>query len=126
MKSFAAIAGALLLAGCASLTARGSDPVFAGRSAAGLDATAGCLVTELDRAMASRFALEPSITHKIVLIQPGKVVEVSPQQEITIGAEVYFARVTATGPRSASVEFFANAAWSDRVIGAVKRCAGVP
>lgn len=37
-------------------------------------------------------------THSISIIEPDRVLEVAPQQTITIGAERYFVRITAGEP----------------------------
>lgn len=107
---------AIAITGCAELTARGRDPIFTALAHTGIESAAGCLVTQFDRAFNGR-------THKVVIIQPGRILEVSPQQEITIAAERYFARLSASSPAATQIQIFSTLPFAgDPLIAATKAC----
>lgn len=66
--------------------------------------------------------LVPDYGHFAATIVPGQVYEVRPGRELTISAEIYFARVSRESDGRAKVEVFAISTWSGRVIRAVEPC----
>jgi len=82
------VAVAVALAGCEALTVRGSAPTGEWTSRRTLDEAAGCVVRAFD-------SVNTRITHAIQIKVPGRVYEIVPQQTLTVGAEIYYARLEA-------------------------------
>lgn len=122
MRRFILLALAAALAGCAAMTARGTPPIWTGASRTDLNQTASCVIKNLNAAMHSDNPLSTSFTHQAAIIDPDRVLEVAPQQTITIGAEVYFVRLTATSKSNTSIELFANVAWVERLRVGISAC----
>ena len=113
---FAVFALGLLVGGCAEvLTARGKEAAWSGFSKTGLSVTASCLIKGMNAAMHYDNPLQRSLTHQAGIIDPDRVLEIAPQQVVTVGAEVYFVRLTAASKSSTSIELFGNYNWSEKL-----------
>jgi hypothetical protein len=110
----------LALGSCSAMTARGTPPALTLESRLGLDAAAKCIVDGWNQHFKN--SLNP-LTHKIEIIDPGKAYEVAPQQTITVGAEVYFARVVAAPPGS-RIELYTGGTgtWTQALVPTVQNC----
>ncbi len=123
MRILIAGLAALALAGCAHITPRDNEPSVTLHSSASLDDTAACVVRSLNTQMHTNNPLGVSITHKTEIIEPGRVYEVSPQQTITLTAEIYFIRLTAVQPSGTRIDVHVISTWRDQVEPAVRFCA---
>lgn len=103
---------AVLLGGCVST--RGSEPKASWMAAGDLNASAACVVAALD-------GVDTSLTHHVQTIVPGQVVEVAPQQTITVGNELYYARLTRE-PHGTRIALHSIATWAPERVAAVSRC----
>ena len=106
---------ALGLTSCAYITPRGGSPYFTFHSSQTLGDASGCVVRTLNSEM------QPRITHAIQVTDPGRAVEVIPQQTLVIGGEVYYVRVTSSGHGS-DVQLYSVATWSKRLANAISGC----
>lgn len=123
---FAMLALAAALTGCSALTARGTPPIWTGASQFDLNQTVSCVIKGLNVATHSDSplaSLGTRITHQAVIIEPDRVMEVAPQQTITVGAEIYYVRLTAVSKSHTNIKLFGPATWSERLRGGVVACA---
>lgn len=104
------------LAGCSTLTARNTTPIWTVAAHRNLDDTSACVVKALN-------TVSDGITHKIETIEPHRVFEVLPQQTLTIGAEIYIVRLISTGPTLTQIELQSTALWSGKLSSAMSGCA---
>lgn len=104
------------------MTARGTDATLVVTSKRDLNQSVSCLIGALNKAFATTNPLANSITHQAVIIEPGKVMEIAPQQVITVGAEVYFVRLTAISANSTRLELFSSGSFTTMARDPVTSC----
>ena len=98
----------LLISGCVDYAqVRSSAPIASVTSRKPMTAAASCMVAALNHSFDRRFS------HRIDTIEPGRVVEVVPQQTVNLYGETYFVRVTQTD-RGSRIDSFGPAmpGWS--------------
>lgn len=106
----------MLLAGCDTLSVRGDRPIWSTVANTSLNTTISCVINGLN-------TVHPgSITHSAQIIDPDRVAEIAPQQVITIGAEIYFVRLTALSASSTNIELNAVRTWAPRLSAAIAPC----
>ncbi len=104
------------VAGCGAFTTRGDPPIWTGISNRALNATASCIIAGLN-------TVEPGhVTHSAQIIEPDRVLEIAPQQTLTIGAEIYFVRLTAISNNSTKIELNSIQTWTSRLQAAIASC----
>lgn len=111
-----AVVPALLLAGCANITPRGEPPTWSGTARRSLNDTTTCVITALN-------GRDRAVTHSAQIIDPDRVFEITPQQTLIAAGEVYFVRLTATGPASTQIDLHGITGWRSRLQAVVAPCA---
>lgn len=105
-----------LLAGCSLMSVRGQAPVWTSTSNKPLNTAVSCVIAGLN-------TVEPgNLTHSAQIIEPDRVLEVAPQQTITIGAEIYFVRLTALSATATRLDLNSAPAWTGRLQAAIAPC----
>lgn len=97
-----------IVAACAHITPRDNPPDLTFYSSAGLDEATACIIRQFDR-------MVPDYGHFAAVIVPGQIYEVRPGRELTISAEIYFARIAREPDGRAKVEIFAISTWAGKV-----------
>jgi hypothetical protein len=108
---------AAALAGCSLLSARGQPPVWTGTSNKPLNTTVSCVITGLNTVAPGR------ITHSAQIIEPDRVLEVAPQQVLTVGAELYYVTLTVLSPAATRLDLNSSVAWTAKLQNAIAPCA---
>jgi hypothetical protein len=103
------------------MTVRDDPPDTASVVLASLDDVAACMVRELNTALKSNSVLSHDITHQIQIIEPGRIYEILPQQQLLEGGEIYFVRLTADG-MSTRIQGFRFGTWAHRIDPAIEKC----
>lgn len=114
MRKLPAVLAATIVGGCSLLTARGTPPAHQITSAKPIEQAIACLIPAMN-------AVE-GLTHAAAIIEPGRVFEIAPQQTITVGAEIYFVRVSTGSARATEVELFATGVYRSTMSPALDRC----
>ena len=105
------------LAGCSLMSVRGQAPVWTSTGNKSLNASVSCVIAGLN-------SVEPgTLTYSAQIIEPERVFEVTPQQTLTIGAEIYFVRLTALSATTTKIDLNSAPGWTARLKNAIAPCA---
>lgn len=121
-KSFTLAVFAMAISSCAYITAKGTEPKFTWLVKGNLNDMASCLVSELDTEWKARSFLETSFTHKIDVISPDKIYEVTHQQTIVVGGGPCYYVEVEQKLDSVSVKQYSIRAFTERTQKAVQKC----
>lgn len=108
-----------MLSGCS--VSRSDLPAFTSASRKPPAGAAGCIVREADSRSIDTTGIGKTITHHIITRAPGKEFEVHPMQQIVVGEEVYFVRVTGDGSGS-KIAVYALRGFQNKLIAAARAC----
>jgi hypothetical protein len=115
----------LLLAACAHEPQLLGEPDRVWASPRGLEATASCVIRNLDERGRRNSNIAPSLTHAKRVIEPGKVYEIRPEQKNAVGPESYYVRLEKVDDHITRIALYAKSPWTKSMISELAPCGRV-
>jgi hypothetical protein len=104
-KHLIVIFGCSLFVGCAALLPHSSSPIASWEGKHTVDEAVDCVTRTLDYNFRSSRPLIPSITHRVKVIEQGRVYEIVPETVLET-EPLYYARVRSDGPQKTIIELY--------------------
>jgi hypothetical protein len=111
-----------LLAACAHAPPRFGNPDKVWPSSRSLENAKSCVIAALDERGRSGSRLAPNLTHKAKAVVPGKVYEITAEQELAVTSETYLVRLEKIDDRITRISLYAHSPWEKELTRAIRRC----
>lgn len=111
-----------LLGACAHEGPRFKEPEKVWPSPLSLDSATSCVIRALNERGHSDSAIAPNLTHSAHVLVPGRITEVSADQELALTNERYLVRLEKIDDQITRISLFAESPWKKELIRALAPC----